>query len=86
MLCKEFCKESYQKGYEGAFAEMYSVSGNPDHSVACGDCRPCGVVQTVIEDVVQQLAAWMTEEEFLAFSGIVECVRERREEARGQKP
>lgn len=80
-----FCKESYLKGYEWAFAEIHSTSGNPNHAANCDGCRSCGAVRTVIENVVQQLAAWMTPEEFLVFSGIVECARERREQARGQR-
>ena len=81
------CKESYQKGYDAAFIEIYKVSAQLDHHTVCGSCRVCGVITTVIEDVVQQLAAWMEPEEFWVFSGIVENVRERREMAkRGEDP
>lgn len=80
-------KESYQRGYDAAFAEIYRVSSNLDHHQVCGSCRVCGVITTIIEDVVQQLAAWMEDEEFWVFSGIVETVRERREKARnGEDP
>ena len=81
------CKESYQKGYDAAFTEIYRVSAQLDHHTVCGSCRVCGVITTVIEDVVGQLAAWMEPEEFWVFSGIVENVRERREKAQsGQDP
>ena len=78
----EFCKADYQEGYDAAFAEMYAVAGNFDHAEDCGECRACGVVKQVIEDTVQQLVAWMMEDEFFLFAGIVESVRERREEAK----
>ena len=79
------CKSSFQKGYDEAFAEIYRTAGSPDHAARCGECRPCGVVRTVIEDAVHQLAAFMTEEEFWLFSGVVEKVRERRRLERAAK-
>ena len=86
-MATPLCRESYQKGYDAAFGEIYSVSAKLDHHAACGSCRVCGVITTVIEDMVEQLAAWMEPEEFWLFSGLVETVRERREKARnGEDP
>ena len=81
----EFCKRNYQNSATTPLsAEMYQVVGNPDHTETCGECRACGVVKTVIEDTVNQLAVWMSEDEFFLFAGIIETVRERREQAKGR--
>ena len=79
------CKSAFQRGYDKAFADMYRVSGIGDNAERCGECRACGVVTTVIEDLVQQLAGAMTEQEFFVFTGIFENVRERRETERAAK-
>ena len=84
-MTKHCCKYTFQEGYDKAFADIYKASGNEDHSEKCGECRACGVVTTVIEDVVHQLAAFMTEDEFWVFSDIVENVKERREADRASK-
>ena len=76
---KSCCGDSFQRGYDRAFADMYRASGDDDHMDRCGECRACGVVHTVIEDVVQQLTAFMTEEEFWVFSSLVEDVKDRRD-------
>ena len=73
------CKSSFDEGYNYAFIEIYSVVGNVEHSESCGECRACGVIKSVIEDTVHQLAAWMEPEEFWVFVGIVKNVKERRE-------
>lgn len=84
-MTAQCCKASFQRGTDEAFAAMYRASGSEDHAERCGECRACGVVTTVIEDMVQQLSAFMTDEEFWVFSGIVKNVRERREAERATK-
>ena len=81
----ELCKDSYQRGYDQAFADMYHASGDEDHAEKCGECRACGVVHQVVEDTVHQIAAFMTEAEFYVFSAIVANVKERREALRTTK-
>ncbi len=71
------CKDSYQRGYNDAFKEMYRSINSKEHD-DCDSCRACGVVSEVTEHLVQQLSAWMTEDELEEFTDIVVRVGERR--------
>ena len=58
-------------GYEQAYREIYTVINNEAHQSTCGDgvhgehgCRPCGVVQEVVEVLMETLAGKLTQEEF----------------------
>ena len=80
MLCdkESLRKEGWQQGYDAAFGEMYRSCNNDAHHGDCDSCRACGVVSEVAESMVQQLAAWMTEEEVDYFADLIIRVGERR--------
>lgn len=73
-----FCRESYQKGYDAAYGELYRSSGDGCSHEGSDSCRACGVVAEITENLVQQLAAWMTNAEIDAFTDMVVRVGERR--------
>lgn len=75
----ELCKDSYQKGYDDVYGEMYRSTNNDDYREKCDDsCRACGVVAEVTENVVQHLAVWMTGDEIDYFTDLITRVGEHR--------
>ena len=75
--------ESYQRGYDAAYGELYRSANSNEHHEGCDSCRACGVVAEVAENVVEQLASWMTEAELDAFTDTVIRIGKRRELAMG---
>ena len=51
-------------GYETAYRELYSIINSERHQQECGQCRPCGVIQEVIEVLMETLAGKLTQDEF----------------------
>ena len=50
-------------GYETAYRELYSIINSETHQQECGQCRPCGVIQEVIEVLMETLAGKLTQDE-----------------------
>ena len=75
----ELNAESYQRGYDAAYGELYRSANSNNHHAECGSCRACGVVAEVAENLVEQLASWMTETELDAFADTVIRIGKRRE-------
>ena len=67
----------YQAGYEAAYAEIYAAVESESHPRECGDCRACGVMRTVIEDMMSTLSRKLTEDEFRTLAGILARVNTR---------
>lgn len=68
--------DSYQTGYiagvEATFAEIYATIDDDDHPKVCGgDCRPCGVIRTSLEDGMRRIGARLTPDEFTALAGML---------------
>ena len=51
-------------GYEQAYREIYNVLNDDAHQQACGECRPCGVIQEIVEVLMETLAGKLTQDEF----------------------
>ena len=62
---------SYDDGYRAAYAEIYAAINAEDHVRGCGDCRACGVMRTVIEDMMTTLSRKMTGDEFYTLAKIL---------------
>lgn len=73
---------SCQQGREDAYAGIYAVIESDGHPRICGgNCRPCGIVRTVLENFPLQFGLMMEPEDFHAFTGIVaKPVRSRPDE------
>ncbi len=54
----------HNSGYETAYRELYSIINSEHHLRECGECRPCGVIQEVIEILMETLAGKLTQDEF----------------------
>ena len=51
-------------GYEAAYRELYATINSERYQQECGQCRPCGVIQEVIEVLMETLAGKLTQDEF----------------------
>ncbi len=47
----------YVSGYETAYRELYSKINSETHQQECCECRPCGVIQEVIEILMETLGS-----------------------------
>ena len=54
----------YKSGYETAYQEVYSIINSEGHLEQCGECRPCGIIQEVIEVLMETLAGKLSQSEF----------------------
>ena len=54
----------HNSGYETAYQELCSIIDNESHPGRCGECRPCGVIQEVMEVLMETLAGKLTQDEF----------------------
>ena len=51
-------------GYEAAYREIYTVINDENHQSTCGECRACGVIDEVVEILMETLAGKLTQDEF----------------------
>ena len=50
--------DAYQQGYNAAYAELYATIDDDDHPKICaGECRPCGLIRTALEDGMRRIGA-----------------------------
>ena len=56
----------YVSGYETAYMMLYSMINSETHQQECGECRPCCVIQEVIEILMETLAGKLHQDEFFA--------------------
>ena len=68
---------NYQDGYNAAYAEIYAAIESEDHPRQCGSCRACGVMKSVIEEMMLTLSRKLTGEEFSALADILARVNAR---------
>ena len=62
----------YQKGYEAAYLEIYATIDSDEHPKICGgECRPCGVIRTALEDGMRRIGARLTPDEFNCLAGML---------------
>lgn len=54
----------HTRGYEQAYREIYTTLNNDEHRQECGGCRVCGIVDEVIEVLMETLASKLTQDEF----------------------
>lgn len=54
----------YVSGYETAYRELYAIINSESHQQECGQCRPCGIIQEVIEILMETLAGKLAQDEF----------------------
>ena len=57
-------RAGYRAGYQVAYAEIYSAIDSADHPRRGGDCRACGVVRSVSEGAMLNLARKLSRAEF----------------------
>ena len=69
--------ESFQAGYDAAYAEIYAAIDSEDHPGQCGNCRACGAMRSVIEGMMLTLSRKLTEAEFSTLAGILARVNAR---------
>lgn len=62
---------TYQDGYEAAYREIYAAIDSDDHPANCGTCRACGVMRTVIEDMMITLSGKLSQDEFYTLAQIL---------------
>ena len=58
-------------GYEAAYREIYTVLNDDTHRQECGECRPCGVMDEVVEVLMETLAGKLTQDEFYAVAALL---------------
>ena len=68
---------TYQQGYEAAYTEIYAAIESDSHPSKCGHCRACGVMRSVIEDMMLALSNKMNPDEFYTLARILAQVNAR---------
>ena len=68
---------SFQAGYDAAYAEIHAAINSDDHPSQCGNCRACGVMRSVIEEMMLTLSQKLTNTEFSTLADILAQVNAR---------
>ena len=63
--------DSYQDGYNAAYAEIYATLDDLDHPQGCKGCRPCEVMKATMEWAMRSLSRRLDTEEFFALAGLL---------------
>ena len=62
----------YQSGYNATYAEIYAAIDSEAHPASCGgECLPCGLIRTALEDSMARIGARLTPTEFDALAAML---------------
>ncbi|MYC38260.1 MAG: hypothetical protein F4X66_15305 [Chloroflexi bacterium] len=66
---------SYEAGYtagrDAAYAEIYTTLDDLDHPRHCDGCRPCEVIKSVLEWMMQGMSRRLSQEEFYTLARVL---------------
>ena len=72
---------SYEAGHaagrDAAYAEIYAALDDLDHPRRCDGCRPCEVMKTTLEWMMQGLSRRLSQEEFYTLARVLKSAEEK---------
>ena len=68
---------TYEAGYNAAYAEIYAALDDLDHPRRCDGCRPCEVMKSVLEWMMQGLSRRLSQEEFYTLARVLKSAEEK---------